>query len=50
LQESQLQCNDLADDNEKLLEQLRLQREELEAQKSVNAQVRRVVLTKTSAD
>jgi hypothetical protein len=39
LQESQIQCNYLAEDNEKLLEQLRLQREELEAEKLTNAQV-----------
>ncbi|UJR15224.1 hypothetical protein I4U23_002183 [Adineta vaga] len=39
LQESQLRCNDLADDNEQLLEQLRLQREELEAEKLTNAQL-----------
>ncbi len=40
LQESQIQCNYLAEDNEKLLEQLRLQREELEAEKLTNAQVK----------
>lgn len=42
LHESQVQCNELADDNEKLLEQLRLQREELEAEKLMSAQVRGV--------
>ncbi len=39
LRESQIQCNYLAEDNEKLLEQLRRQREELEAEKRTNAQV-----------
>ncbi|CAF1039798.1 unnamed protein product [Adineta ricciae] len=39
LQQSQLRCDDLADDNEKLIEQLRLQREELEAQKLANEQL-----------
>ena len=42
LQESQIRCNFLADDNEKLLEQLRHQREELEAEKRANAQVRNI--------
>ncbi|CAF4445911.1 unnamed protein product, partial [Rotaria magnacalcarata] len=32
-------CNNLADDNEKLLKQLRLQREELAAEKLTNAQL-----------
>lgn len=40
LNESQIRCNYLADDNEKLLEQLRLQREQLEAEKLTNAQVK----------
>jgi len=39
LNQSQIRCNYLAEDNEKLLEQLRLQREELEAEKRTNAQV-----------
>jgi hypothetical protein len=39
LQDSQIRCNYLADDNEKLLDQLRLQREELEAERIRNAQV-----------
>ena len=39
LNESQIRCNYLAEDNEKLLEQLRLQREELEAEKRANTQV-----------
>ncbi|CAF1686632.1 unnamed protein product, partial [Adineta ricciae] len=39
LQESQVRCNHLSEDNEKLLEQLRLQREELEAEKLTNAQL-----------
>ncbi len=39
LQDSQIRCNHLAEDNEKLLEQLRLQRQELEAEKLANAQV-----------
>jgi hypothetical protein len=40
LHDSQSRCNHLAEDNEKLLEQLRLQRQELEAEKLTNAQVR----------
>jgi hypothetical protein len=40
LHDSQTRCNHLSDDNEKLLEQLRLQREELEAEKLTNAQVK----------
>ncbi len=40
LNDSQIRCNYLAEDNDKLLEQLRLQREELEAEKRTNAQVR----------
>ncbi len=40
LNESQIRCNYLAEDNEKLLEQIRLQREELEAEKLTNAQVK----------
>ena len=39
LQDSQIRCNNLSEDNEKLLEQLRLQRQELEAEKLANAQV-----------
>ena len=39
LHESQVRCDYLADDNENLLQQLRQQREELEAEKRVNAQV-----------
>jgi hypothetical protein len=39
LHDSQTRCNHLSDDNEKLLEQLRLQREELEAEKLTNAQL-----------
>jgi hypothetical protein len=39
LQDSQIRCNYLADDNEKLLDQLRLQREELEAERIRNTQV-----------
>jgi hypothetical protein len=39
LHESQIRCNYLAEDNEKLLEQLRIQREELEAEKRTNAQL-----------
>ena len=34
-----MRCNYLAEDNEKLLEQLRLQRQELEREKLANAQV-----------
>ncbi len=40
LHDSQTRCNHLSEDNEKLLEQLRLQREELEAEKLTNAQVK----------
>jgi chromosome segregation ATPase len=39
LSNSQARCNHLAEDNEKLLEQLRLQREELEAERMTNAQL-----------
>lgn len=39
LHESQVRCDYLADDNESLLQQLRQQREELEAEKRVNSQV-----------
>ena len=39
LKDSQIRCNYLAEDNEQLLEQLRHQREELEAEKRANAQV-----------
>jgi cell division protein FtsB len=39
LHDSQSRCNHLAEDNEKLLEQLRLQRQELEAEKLTNAQL-----------
>lgn len=39
LHESQVRCDYLADDNENLLQQLRQQREELEAEKRVNTQV-----------
>ncbi|CAF1511657.1 unnamed protein product [Rotaria magnacalcarata] len=39
LRDSQVRCNNLADDNEKLLKQLRLQREELAAEKLTNAQL-----------
>ncbi|UJR31450.1 hypothetical protein I4U23_018943 [Adineta vaga] len=39
LHDSQIRCNHLSEDNEKLLEQLRLQREELESEKLTNAQL-----------
>ncbi|CAF4845876.1 unnamed protein product, partial [Rotaria sp. Silwood1] len=39
LHDSQLRCNDLAEDNEKLLEQLRLQRQQLEQEKLLNIQL-----------
>ncbi|CAF4244312.1 unnamed protein product, partial [Adineta steineri] len=39
LHNSQIRCNHLSEDNDKLLEQLRLQREELEAEKLTNAQL-----------
>ncbi|CAF2630467.1 unnamed protein product [Rotaria sp. Silwood2] len=39
LRDSQIRCNNLADDNEKLLEQIRLQNEELEAEKLYNTQL-----------
>ncbi len=39
LNESHIRCNYLAEDNEKLSAQLRLQREELEAERLTNAQV-----------
>ena len=38
--ESEIRCDDLAEDNEKLLEQLRLQHKELQAEKLTTAQVR----------
>ncbi|CAF4534158.1 unnamed protein product, partial [Rotaria magnacalcarata] len=40
LRDSQVRCDDLSEDNEKLLEQLRLQRKQLEEEKLRNAQVR----------
>ncbi|CAF3760049.1 unnamed protein product [Rotaria sordida] len=39
LRDSQIRCNNLADDNEKLLEQIRHQNAELEAEKLNNAQL-----------
>jgi len=39
LQQSEVRCNDLAEDNEKLLEQLRQEREQLKAEKLANAHV-----------
>ncbi|CAF3599334.1 unnamed protein product [Rotaria sp. Silwood1] len=39
LHDSQIRCNNLADDNEKLLEQIRLQNAALEAEKIHNAQL-----------
>jgi hypothetical protein len=39
LHDSQSRCNHLAEDNDKLLQQLQLQRKELEAEKLTNAQV-----------
>ncbi|CAF0904730.1 unnamed protein product [Adineta steineri] len=46
--ESQIRCNDLAEDNEKLLEQLRLQRQELEAEKLTNAQLAEQLTSESS--
>jgi hypothetical protein len=45
LNESQIQCNQLAEDNDQLIEQLRLQREELEAEKLANAEVIEIELS-----
>jgi len=39
LQQSEVRCNDLAEDNEKLLEQLRQEREQLKTEKLANAHV-----------
>lgn len=44
MQESQGRCNHLANDNQKLIEQLRLQREELQAEKLTNTQVEKLPL------
>lgn len=48
LNDSQTRCNNLSDDNRKLLEQLRLQREELEAAKLANKELSERLLTESS--
>jgi len=48
LSDSQTRCNNLSDDNRKLLEQLRLQREELEAAKLANKELNERLITESS--
>jgi len=48
LSDSQTRCNNLSDDNRKLLEQLRLQREELEAAKLANKELNERLIAESS--
>ncbi|CAF2632470.1 unnamed protein product [Rotaria sp. Silwood2] len=48
LQDSQVRCNYLAEDNEKLLEQLRHQRQQLEEEKLLNAQLAEQLTSESS--
>ncbi|CAF5126830.1 unnamed protein product, partial [Rotaria magnacalcarata] len=48
LRDSQVRCDDLSEDNEKLLEQLRLQRKQLEEEKLRNAQLAEQLTSESS--